>query len=90
MLSRNREGVERREVGRFAPRFHVEFRADAPHEFRRAAFRGEHAGQKKQIARLHRFRIGAERLRWRWEFDAEFSETALGGRGVSYKVRSLR
>ena len=64
---RDSEDVERREVSRLAPRFHIELRADASNEFRRAAFRGKHPGQKKQIARLHRFRIGAERLRRRRE-----------------------
>jgi len=34
----------------------VEFRADAPDEFRFAAYRGKHSGEEKQVARLHRFR----------------------------------
>jgi hypothetical protein len=79
MLPHNSEGIERREVSRLAPRFHIELRADAPNEFRPVAFRGKHPGQKKQIASLHRFHIGAKRLRRRREFDAERGETVLGG-----------
>jgi hypothetical protein len=40
------------------------------------AFRGKHPGQKKQITRLHRFHIGAKRLRRRREFDAKVLSTA--------------
>jgi hypothetical protein len=65
MLPRDGEDVERREASRLAPRFHIDFRADAPNEFRPVAFRGKHPAQKKQIARLHRFHISAERLRRR-------------------------
>ena len=78
MLSRDSERVERREVSRLAPRFHIELGADAPNEFRLAAFRGKHPGQKKQIAGLHRFHIGAERLRRRRELDAKFLQPLLG------------
>src|SRR5207245_7695267 len=39
MLPRDSEGVERREVSRLAPRFHIALRSDAPDEFRPAAFR---------------------------------------------------
>src|SRR5450432_217179 len=78
MPSRHSEDVERREVSRFAPRFHIELRADAPNEFRRVAFRGKHPTQKKQIARLHRFHIGAERFRRRRELDAKFFQPLLG------------
>ena len=78
MLPRDSEDVERREVSRLAPRFHIEFRADAPNEFRAVAFRGKHPAQKKQIARLHRFHIGAERLRRRRELDAKFFQPLLG------------
>ena len=67
-------------MSRLAPRFHIEFRADAPDEFRRAAFRGKHPAQKKQIARLHRFHIGAKRLRRRRKLDAEFFQPLLGAR----------
>jgi hypothetical protein len=55
MLPGDSEAIERRKVSRIASRLHVELRADAPDEFRRAAFRRKHPGQKKQIARLHRF-----------------------------------
>ncbi len=78
MLPRDSEGVERREVSRFAPCFHVEVRPDAPSEFRPVAFRGKHPGQKQQIARLHRFHIGAERLRRRGELDAKFLSITSG------------
>ncbi len=78
MLSRHSEDVERREVSRLASRFHIELRADAPNEFRPVAFRGKHPAQKKQIARLHRFHISAERLRRRRELDAKFFQPLLG------------
>src|SRR6266513_1519566 len=77
MLPRDSEGVERREVSRLAPRFHIELRSDAPDEFRPAAFRGKHATEKKQIARLHRFHISAERLRRRRELDAKLTQPLL-------------
>ncbi len=80
MLPRHSEDVERREVSRLAPRFHIELRADAPNEFRPVAFRGKHPAQKKQIAGLHRFHIGAERLRRRREPDAKFFQPLLGAR----------
>ena len=47
MLPRDSEDVESREVRRVAPGFHIKFRSDAPDEFRRAAFGGKHAGEKK-------------------------------------------
>jgi hypothetical protein len=78
MLPRNSEGVESREASGLTPRFHVHFRPDAPDEFRRAAFRGKDAGEKKQTARLHPFRIGPERLRRRRELDASFLQLLLG------------
>ena len=64
MFSRDSENVERRELSRFAPRFHIELRADTPDDFRLATFRWKHPSQKKQIARPHRFHIDPERLRW--------------------------
>ena len=78
MLPRDSEDVERREVSRLAPRFHIELRADAPNEFRSVAFGGKHPAQKKQIARLHRFHIGAERLGGHRELDAKFFQPLLG------------
>src|SRR5207245_2810411 len=78
MLPRNTKGVECGEMSRFAPRFHVELRAEASNEFRRAAFRGKHARQKKKIPRLHRFHVRAERLRRRRKFDAKFFQPLLG------------
>src|SRR6266403_2333842 len=77
MFSCNCENVERGEVSRLASRFHIELRADASDKFRPAAFRRKHSGQKKQIARLYRFYIGAERLRRRWELDAKFFQPLL-------------
>jgi len=47
-------------------------------KFRRVAFRGKHAAQKEEIARLHRFHIAAERLGWRRELDAKFVQPLLG------------
>src|SRR2546421_9351580 len=78
MLSRDGEGVERREASRLAPRFHVKFRADAPDEFRSVAFSGKHPTQKKQLARLHGFHVGAERLRRCRKLDAKFLQPLLG------------
>ncbi len=80
MLPRDSETIERREVSRLAPRLHIELRADAPDEFRRAAFRRKHPGQKKEVSGPHRFRIGAERLGWRRELDAEFFQPMFGAR----------
>ena len=53
-------------------------RADAPNEFRPAAFRKKHAGQKKQVARLNSFHIGAERSGWHGELEGEFFQPLLG------------
>src|SRR5437763_4453789 len=72
MFSCDSKNVERREVSRFAPSFHIELGADAPNEFRAAAFRWKHSSQKKQIARPHRFHIGAEWFRRRRQLDAKF------------------
>lgn len=74
MLARDSEAVERRKMGCFASGFHIEFRADAPDEFPRAAFGGQHSGEEKQIAGLHRFRIRAERLRRRRELNTKFRQ----------------
>src|SRR4029077_3988357 len=73
MLPRDSEGVERCQVSGLASRFHVEVRADAPDEFRFAAYSGKHSGEKKQVARLHCFRVDAERFRRRGKRDAKFS-----------------
>src|SRR5437660_5463884 len=78
MFSRDSENVERREVSCLAPRFHIELRADAPNEFRPVAFRGKHPAQKKQVARLYRFLIDAERLRRCREVDTKFFQPPLG------------
>src|SRR6202521_6115701 len=85
MLPHDSEDVERREASRLAPRFYIELRADAPNEFRPVSFRRKHPAQEKQIARLHRFHIGAERLRRRRELDAELFQTLLGaGRPMAF------
>jgi hypothetical protein len=78
MPPRDSEDVERRETSRLAPCFHIEFGAHAANELRPTAFRGKHSGQKKQIARLHRFHIDAKRLRRRWEFDAKVFQPPFG------------
>jgi hypothetical protein len=78
MLPRGSEDIERSEASCHASRLHLEFHADTPNEFRLAALRGKHAGQKKQIARLNCFHISAERLGWHGELDAEFFQPLLG------------
>src|SRR5258707_6457172 len=78
MLPSDSEGVERREVCSLASRFHIELRADAPDEFRGAAFRGKHPGQKKQIARLHGLCVDAKRLGRCRKLDAKFFQSLLG------------
>jgi len=94
MLPRDSEDVERCEVSRLAASFHIEFRTDAPNEFRAVAFGGKHAAQKKQIARLHRFHVGTEWLRGRGELDAQFFQPLLGagrpGFSAHYKCSALR
>src|SRR5437899_10166581 len=82
MLPRDSEGVERCQVSGLASRLRVEFHTDAPDEFRFAAFSGKHSGEKEQVARLHRFRVDAERLRRRWKLDTKFSSPLLGGGGA--------
>jgi hypothetical protein len=52
---------------------HVESGADAPDEFRFAAYSGKHSGEKNEAARLHRFRVDAERLRRCRKLDAKLS-----------------
>ena len=78
MLPRDSEGIERREVSSLARRFHIELRADASDELRPVTFRGKHPAQKKQIARLDCFRIGAERLRRRRKPDTKLLQSLLG------------
>jgi hypothetical protein len=78
MLSSDSKNVDRREVSRLAPRFYIELRADAPSEFRPVAIRGKHPAQKKQIARLHGFHIGAVRLRRRWKLDTKLFQAQFG------------
>src|SRR6267142_6600357 len=73
MLPHDSEDVDRSQVSGHAPRFHIEFRTDAPDEFRFAAYSGKHSGEKEQVARLHGLRVDAERLRRRWKLDAKLS-----------------
>src|SRR5262249_34025429 len=63
MLPRHGEDVERRNASRLTSVLYVELRANTPNEFRCGAFRGKHPAEKKQIARLDRFYISAERSR---------------------------
>src|SRR4029453_18078467 len=90
MFSRHSQDVERGEMCSLASRFHIKLRADAPYKFCHAAFRGEHPGQKKQIARLHRLHISTERFRRRRELDAKFFQPLLGaGRPRGFAVYHL-
>ena len=73
MLPRDSEGVERCQVSGLASRLLVEFRADAPDEFRFAAYSGKHSGEKEQVARLHGFRVDTERIGRRWKPYAKLS-----------------
>src|SRR5437762_14339625 len=82
MLPGDSQDVERREVSCFASRFHIEFCADASNEFRAPSFCGEHPGKKKQIARLHRFHINAERLRSRRKLAVKFFELLVVAGGA--------
>jgi hypothetical protein len=91
MPPRDSEDVERREVSRLAARFYIKLRADAPSELCLMALGGKHSGQKKQIACLHSFHIGAERLRWDRELDAKFLQPLLcAGRPRAFTSDSLR
>src|SRR6266576_384688 len=78
VFSRDSKNVERGEMCSLASRFHVKLLADAPYKFCHTPFRGEHPGQKKQIARLHRLHISTERFRRRRELDAKFFQPLLG------------
>ena len=62
-------------MSRVAPRGHIELRAYPPNKLRLAPVCWKHPSQKKQIARLHRFRIDPERLRCYWEFNPEFFQS---------------
>jgi len=71
MLPRDGQGIEHGQTSRFVARFDVQLRAEAPDEFRFSTYSGKHSGEKDQVARLYRFRVNAERLRWRWKLDAK-------------------
>ena len=71
MLPRNSQAVEGCQVSGLPSCLDVEFPADAPDEFRFAAYRRKHPGEKEQVACLHRFRVDAERFRRRWKLDAK-------------------
>src|ERR1700682_3134190 len=47
ILPRDSEDIERREVSRLAPRFHIQLRADPPNKFCCVALRGKHPAQKE-------------------------------------------
>jgi hypothetical protein len=79
MLSCDSKSVECRQAGRLPRGFHIELRTDMANEFRSVPFRGKHSAQKKQIACLHRFYVGAERLRWHGKLDAKFFQPLFGG-----------
>src|ERR1700722_8551518 len=72
MLPYDSESVDRSQVSGHASRFHVEFSADAADEFCFAADSWKHSCEKKQVARLHCLRVGAERFRRRGKLDAKF------------------
>ena len=72
MLPRDSDRVQGNKLCRFTPCVLVKFRADTPDEFRFAALGSKLAGEKEQIACLHRFDINLEWLRWRWKRDAQF------------------
>src|SRR5580704_12047020 len=78
MLAGDSENVEGSELSGLARCFDVEFRTDTASEFCAVAFGGKHAAEKKQIAGLHCFHVGAERLGWRGEMDAKFFKPLLG------------
>jgi len=87
MMPRHGEDVQRRQTRCLAPGFHRELRAHAPHEFRAAALGRKHSAQKKQVAGLHRFRIGAERLGRRGEVDAELLQSLFSSVHVQTRVQ---
>src|SRR5258708_13280411 len=81
MLPRDSEGIERRQPSRLLACFQIEFRTDAPDEFRFAAYSGKHSRQEKQVARLYRLRINTERLGRCRKLDAKFLQSPLGAGG---------
>src|SRR4029077_12279784 len=78
MLPRDSQDVERRQVSRLPSGFYIQLLSHVTDEFSFAALRRKHSGQKKQIARLDCFRIGAERLRWRRKLDTKLLQPLLG------------
>src|SRR5258706_517103 len=78
MLPRDSEGIERRQPSRLLACFQIEFRTDAPDEFRFAAYSGKHSRQEKQVARPYRLRINTERLGRGRKLDAKFLQSPLG------------
>src|SRR5580658_831134 len=90
MLFRDSEAIQRRQASGRAPCFHIEFRANAPNEFRLAAYGGKHSCEKEQVARLHRFRVDAKRLRRCGELDATFLQPLLSaGRPRAFSIYHL-
>jgi len=78
MLPCDSQAIERREVSGVPPRLHIKFRSDAPNKLRASTFGRHHPREKKQIARLYCFRLGAERLRRRRELDAKLLQALFG------------
>src|SRR5262249_29528799 len=71
-----------------APAFDIELRADAPDDFRLAAFGRKHPAQKEEIPGLHRFDVAAERLRRLRKLDAELFQPLLSA-GLSLFRRGI-
>src|ERR1700751_2502571 len=78
MLPRDSQAIERCKTSRPVPRFQIQFRPNASDEFSPLAFGGNHPGQKKQLARLYRFHVDAERFGRRRELYAKFLQPLLG------------
>src|SRR5882672_10252834 len=81
MLLHHSERIKCCEMRRIPASFHIKVRTEASNEFRLAALRRKHPGQKKQIARLHRLHISTERFGRRGELDAKFFQPLLGACG---------
>jgi hypothetical protein len=80
MPPRNSEDVERGQASRPTPRIDIELRTHPANESCGAALGREHSVQEKQSAGLHRFDVGAKRLRRRREIDAKLLQPLLGAR----------
>jgi len=72
MLAGDSEKIEGSELSGLARCLDVEFGTDTANKFRAVTLGGKHAAEKKQIAGLHGFHVGAKGLGWRGETDAKF------------------